>query len=71
MGYDAHWNSTDQIPQRLIDAGTFNGQPFGRFDALDPTDGGETQRYSLSGEWHRNVDGRHDPRARPTRCTTS
>ena len=40
MGYDARWNSTDQIPQRLIDAGTFNGQPFGRFDSLDPTDGG-------------------------------
>jgi TonB dependent receptor/TonB-dependent Receptor Plug Domain len=57
MGYDAHWNSTDQIPQRLIDAGTFNGAPFGRFDAVDKTDGGETRRTSLSGEWHRNVDG--------------
>jgi hypothetical protein len=57
MGYDAHWDSTDQIPQRLIDAGTFNGAPFGRFDAVDKTDGGETQRFSLSGEWHRNVDG--------------
>ncbi len=57
MGYDAHWDSTDQIPQRLIDAGTFNGQPFGRFDAVDTTDGGETQRFSLSGEWHRSVDG--------------
>ncbi|HSW24430.1 MAG TPA: TonB-dependent receptor, partial [Burkholderiaceae bacterium] len=57
MGYDAHWDSTDQIPQRLIDAGTFNGKPFGRFDAVDKTDGGETQRFSLSGEWHRSVDG--------------
>lgn len=57
MGYDANWRSTDQIPQRLIDAGTFNGQPFGRFDAIDQTDGGDTSRYSLSGEWHRNVDG--------------
>ncbi|HEY6353487.1 MAG TPA: TonB-dependent receptor, partial [Burkholderiaceae bacterium] len=54
MGYDASWNATDQIPQRLIDAGTFNGRPFGRLDAVDPTDGGETSRYSLSGEWHRN-----------------
>jgi hypothetical protein len=50
MGYDAHWDSTDQIPQRLIDAGTYNGKPFGRFDSLDPTDGGETQRTRLSGE---------------------
>ena len=57
MGYDANWRSTDQIPQRLIDAGSFNGQPFGRFDAIDSSDGGDTSRYSLSGEWHRNVDG--------------
>ncbi|MBC7956108.1 MAG: TonB-dependent receptor, partial [Cytophagales bacterium] len=47
MGYDAHWTSTDQMPQRLIDAG------FDRFGSLDPTDGGETKRSSLSGEWHR------------------
>jgi len=53
MGYDATWISTDQIPQRLIDAGTFQGQTFGRFDTLDPTAGGKTSRYSLSGEWHR------------------
>jgi hypothetical protein len=54
MGYDARWNATDQVPQRLLDAGTFNGAPFGRFDAVDATDGGSTSRYSLSGEWHRN-----------------
>jgi len=56
MGYDAHWTSTDQVPQRLIDAGTYNGRPFGRFDSLDPSDGGETRRTSLSGEWHRQTD---------------
>ncbi|MBI3349348.1 MAG: TonB-dependent receptor [Burkholderiales bacterium] len=55
MGYDAKWNSTDQVPERLISAGTFNGQPFGRFDAVDGSDGGETRRSSLSGEWHRNT----------------
>ena len=54
MGYDARWNSTDQVPQRLIDAGTFNGAPFGRFDAVDPSDGGATSRSSIAGEWHRN-----------------
>jgi len=56
MGYDAHWTSTDQVPQRLIAAGSFNGQPFGRFDSLDPTDGGQTHRNSLSAEWHRQTD---------------
>src|SRR5262245_34765343 len=54
MGYDASWNATDQVPQRLIDAGSFEGAPFGRFDAVDKTDGGSTSRVSLSGEWHRN-----------------
>jgi hypothetical protein len=58
MAYRARWDSTDQIPQRLIDAGTFDGRPFGRFDSLDATDGGATRRTSLSGEWHRNADGR-------------
>ncbi len=52
MGYDARWHSTDQIPQRLIDVGTFNDRPFGLYDAVDPTDGGRTARTSLSGEWH-------------------
>jgi len=56
MGYDARWTSTDQVPQRLIDAGTYNGKPFGRFDSLDPSDGGETRRTSVSGEWHRKTD---------------
>lgn len=46
MAYDADWNSTDQIPQRAVDAGLI-----GRFGAIDPTDGGEASRYSLSGEW--------------------
>jgi len=53
MTYEARWTATDQIPQRLIDSGTHDGQPFGRFDSLDPTDGGQTRRTSLSGEWHR------------------
>jgi len=52
MGYHARWTSTDQVPQRLIDGGGFN-----RFDSLDDSDGGSTTRNSLSGEWHRNVEG--------------
>jgi outer membrane receptor protein involved in Fe transport len=59
MAYSARWDSTDQIPQRAVDAGTIN-----RFGAVDPTDGGNTSRYSLSwdmqrrmddGEWHANA----------------
>jgi outer membrane receptor for Fe3+-dicitrate len=52
--YNAHWTSTDQIAQRLIDQGSYQGQAFGRFDSLDPSDGGSTQRSSLSGEWHQH-----------------
>ena len=37
------WNATDQIPQRAVDDGRI-----GRFGAIDPTDGGRTERYSLS-----------------------
>lgn len=51
MAYDARWTATDQIPQRPIDAGSFDGRPFGRFDSLDPTSGGRTRRVSLSGQW--------------------
>ncbi|MDR7272106.1 hypothetical protein J2X20_004780 [Pelomonas saccharophila] len=49
MGYEAKWNSTDQVPERLINTGSI-----GRFDAIDKSDGGATQRSSLSGEWHRD-----------------
>ena len=52
MGYRSRWTATDQIPQRLIDAGQYNGRPFGRFDSLDPTTGGESHRSSLSADWH-------------------
>jgi outer membrane receptor protein involved in Fe transport len=46
MGYGSKWNSTDQIPRRAVDEGLI-----GRWDATDPTDGGESHRYSLSGEY--------------------
>jgi hypothetical protein len=57
MAYRADWTATDQVPQRLVDAGSYLGRPFGRYDSLNPTDGGSTGRSSLSGEWHRNDDG--------------
>lgn len=54
--HEAQWNSTDQVPLRLIRAGVHQGRPFGRFDSLDPSNGGDTRRLSLSGSWHRSSD---------------
>lgn len=52
MAYKANWDSTDQIPQRAVDSGLI-----GRFGTIDPTDGGETSRYSLSYEQHHDFGG--------------
>src|SRR5208283_5292370 len=49
--YRAHWDSTDQVPLPLIESGQL-----GRYQALDPTDGGDTERAILSGQWHRFDD---------------
>jgi hypothetical protein len=46
MGYHGTWNATNQIPDIAVD------WLVGRFGNLSPTDGGLTDRYSLSGEWH-------------------
>ena len=48
MAYGATWNSTDQLPRRAIDDGRID-----RFGTFDPTDGGDTYRYSGSFEWQR------------------
>src|SRR5215469_5105062 len=49
MGYGGHWHATDQIPQRAVSAGLIS-----RFGNIDPTDGGRSQRWSVSGEaWGR------------------
>ena len=47
MAYKAKWNATDQIAQRAIDSGLISN----RFDAIDPTDGGNSHRYSVSADW--------------------
>jgi outer membrane receptor protein involved in Fe transport len=46
MAYSNAWNSTDQVAQRAIDQGFI-----GRFGTLDPTDGGVSSRFSLSGNF--------------------
>jgi len=46
MAYSNAWNSTDQVAQRAIDQGII-----GRVGTLDPTDGGVSSRFSLSGNF--------------------
>lgn len=47
MSYSGRWNSSDQIPERAI------GNALSRFGEVDPSDGGSTQRHSLSLDWQR------------------
>ena len=54
MAYTGEWDSTDQIPKRLIDDGML-----GRYGNLDDTLGGDSHRYSLMGMCEReHADGR-------------
>ena len=46
MAYSNRWNATDQIPLRAVDGGQL-----GRFGGVDNTDGGRSERYSLSTRW--------------------
>jgi hypothetical protein len=50
MAYRGRWNATDQVPQRAVAAGLLD-----RYDAVDTTDGGDAQRFSLSGVWRRTA----------------
>ncbi len=63
MLYSARWDSTDQVPQRAVDSGEI-----GRFGTIDPSDGGHSQRSSLSwqatrvvndGEWQAGLYAIH------------
>ena len=51
MAYSNGWNSTNQVAQRAIDQGIIS-----RFGTLDPTDGGISSRFSLSGNWAQSSD---------------
>ena len=44
--YDNSWNATDQIPERAVLSGNLN-----RFGTIDNSDGGDTHRHSLAGQW--------------------
>ncbi|WP_083244252.1 TonB-dependent receptor [Leptospira tipperaryensis] len=65
MGYRGNWHTTHQIPKRAIERGKSwllpENDGIGRFDAIDPTDGGLTNRGSLSWEAHhrdKNTDAK-------------
>jgi TonB dependent receptor/TonB-dependent Receptor Plug Domain/Carboxypeptidase regulatory-like domain len=45
QAYDGDWSSTDQIPLRAVESGALS-----RFGYVDPTDGGNSSRYTLWGE---------------------
>jgi hypothetical protein len=53
--YRSNWTATNQIPQRDVEAGILD-----LYGTMDPSDGGKTDRYSLSGNlwskgnWYKN-----------------
>ncbi|MFN2377139.1 MAG: TonB-dependent receptor, partial [Candidatus Binatia bacterium] len=49
--YTADWNATDQIPRRAVRDGSLP-----RLGFVDPTDGGDTGRYTVSGSAWRSGD---------------
>jgi len=50
MGYYGLWDSTDQIPLRAVETGQID-----RFGAIDPTTGGKSHRFSLSGDYQQGL----------------
>ena len=51
MGYDSKWDAADQIPLRAVRAGLVS-----RLGSLDKDLGGESSRFSLSGDYLRTHD---------------
>ena len=51
MAYSGRWSSTDQVPEHAIESRLID-----RFGSLNPTDGGETNRSSLSFNRIRTTD---------------
>lgn len=50
QGYDGEWRSTDQIPLRAVQSGAID-----RFGFVDPTDGGDSHRYTLAADWYQQT----------------
>ena len=47
--YHGQWNSSDQLPENAVPL-------VGYFGTLNPTDGGNSDRFSLQAEWHRQSE---------------
>jgi len=52
QGYDGEWAATDQIPLRAVQSGALN-----RFGYIDPSNGGDTHRYSIAADWSTSTAG--------------
>ena len=66
MAYWAKWNATNQIPERAVAEGLI-----GRFGTLNPTDGGDTGRFSLSGPLEPDRATPGSPGRAPTSSATA
>ena len=54
--YSNSWTATNQIPQYAVDNGSL-----GLYGSMDPSDGGKTNRYSLSGNfWQTGKNWKND-----------
>lgn len=51
LAYGSRWRSTDQVPQRAIEAGAIS-----RLGTIDDTDGGKTSRFILAAHWRPDAD---------------
>ncbi len=51
-GYNSHWFATNQVPQELVKQGLLD-----LYGTMNPTDGGNTNRYSLSANLWSRGDG--------------
>ncbi len=51
MAYAARWTATNQIPERAVVSGQLS-----RYGTINPTDGGDTSRFSLSGRFSASDD---------------
>ena len=49
LGFNNHWHSTDQVPQRAMDAGLIS-----RFGFIEESDGGQTYRHAGTFDWQRS-----------------
>ena len=51
MAYAGKWTATNQIPERAVSQGLIS-----RYGTINPTDGGDTSRFSLSGRFSATDD---------------